>query len=206
MNSCDNVEMKNHLYMSVMHSLSIIALFMNLFAFYCIVYKSTRQMGAYKWYLLAYQASSTAFDTVYTGFIIPVIYFPEAMGYPGSWLAEALSITGHAGVLMVFLTAALLVGCILNLFNYRCHVKYPCLQSVIYGSPRFTVFTLNKGIRLAMTVIVLAVTATVITVLCIVLSFYFIRMSGHLSQKTKRMQRRFLIYLCIQVGGKYSLH
>ncbi|KAK6035661.1 7TM chemoreceptor [Cooperia oncophora] len=98
---------------------------MNLFAFYCIVYKSTRQMGAYKWYLLAYQASSTAFDTVYTGFIIPVIYFPEAMGYPGSWLAVTLSITGHAGVIMVFLTAALLVGCILNLFNYRCHVVTP---------------------------------------------------------------------------------
>ncbi|KAK6048906.1 7TM chemoreceptor [Cooperia oncophora] len=178
MTSCDNVELKNDLYMSVMHSLSIIALFMNLFAFYCIVYKSTRQMGAYKWYLLAYQASSTAFDTVYTGFIIPVIYFPEAMGYPGSWLAVTLSITGHAGVLMVFLTAALLVGCIINLFNYRCHVVTPKHYFVKFGN----------------------------YVLCIVLSFYFIRMSGHLSQKTKRMQRRFLIYLCIQVGKECSLH
>ncbi|KAK6039479.1 hypothetical protein COOONC_23016 [Cooperia oncophora] len=73
---------------------------------------------------------------------------------------------------MVFLTAALLVGCILNLFNYRCHVV----------TPNHYFFKIGDN------------------VLCIVLSFYFIRMSGHLSQKTKRMQRRFLIYLCIQVA------
>ncbi|KAK6023432.1 7TM chemoreceptor, partial [Ostertagia ostertagi] len=230
-----------------MHTLSILSLFLNLFAFYCIACKSTKHMGAYKWYLLAYQTASLVYDAVYSLIILPVIFFPMAMGYPGSWIAHWLSISGHAGVIMVILTCSLLVACILNLFNYRCHLVtpahhflkindnghiytslaltliyfiscsvgimdvlpdqeaakkwvleyYTCAKHIIHV-PRLTVFMLEEGIRIAITVIVLAVAATVITVIWIILSFYFIRRSGQLSRKTKQMQRRFLIYLCVQ--------
>ncbi|KAK6020900.1 7TM chemoreceptor, partial [Ostertagia ostertagi] len=122
---CDDFDEEIDSYLNIMHSLCISALFMNLFALYCIVFKSTKQMGAYKWYLLAYQMVSTVFDIVYTGVTLPVIFFPITMGYPAGWIAHWLSISTYASIIMVVLICSLLAASILNLFHYRCHLVTP---------------------------------------------------------------------------------
>ncbi|KAK6057530.1 7TM chemoreceptor [Cooperia oncophora] len=108
-----------------MHVLSFFAIGFNAFAIYCILYKSTKQMGAYKWYLLSYQLCSTAFDIVYMFVTLPVIFFPVPMGYAASWIAQWLSISGHTAVQFVVTLCLCLVGSIVNLFLYRCYVIMP---------------------------------------------------------------------------------
>ncbi|KAK6037694.1 7TM chemoreceptor [Cooperia oncophora] len=158
---CDNFDLENGFYLNLMHSLSVIALLINLFAIYCIVCKSTKQMGTYKWYLFAYQIASTAFDLVYTGLTLPVIFFPIPMGYPGAWIAQWLSISSHAAVISVILTCSLLVATILNLFNYRCHLVTPNYHFLKINAK---VFILSKVKRIVMTVVALAILALVLCV------------------------------------------
>ncbi|VDO19635.1 unnamed protein product [Heligmosomoides polygyrus] len=114
-----------HLYLAIMHSLSIVAIPLNLFSIYCIVYKSTRQMGEYKWYLLASQVASALFDFVYMMLTLPVIFFPIPMGYPAAWIAVWLPISVNTSVVIVIPLLAILAASIVNLFVYRCHVVMP---------------------------------------------------------------------------------
>ncbi|VDO75710.1 unnamed protein product [Haemonchus placei] len=122
---CDDFDLEPGFYLNLMHTLSIMALVMNLFAVYCVVCKSTKQMGVYKWYLLIYQAASTLFDFVYTSLTLPVIFFPVPMGYPGAWIAEWLSISSHAATITVILTCSMMAAAVLSLFNYRLFVVTP---------------------------------------------------------------------------------
>ncbi|VDO75709.1 unnamed protein product [Haemonchus placei] len=215
---CDDFDLEIGIYLTIMHSFSIMALIMNSFALYCVVRKSTKPMGVYKWYMLAYQMASTAFDFVYTGLTLPVIFFPIPMGYPGAWIAQWLSISTHASIIIAILTGSLLVASILNLFNYRRHLvtpthhflrfredgeyhlccEYSCAKSAM-SVPQLTVFTFTKVKRCVMTIVALVILTFILGATSILLSFYFIQKRGNLSQKTRQMQRRFLIYLCIQV-------
>ncbi|PIO62801.1 7TM chemoreceptor, partial [Teladorsagia circumcincta] len=122
---CDDFDIGSDFYQNLMQVLSFVAVAFNAFAIYCIFYKSPKQMGAYKWYLLIYQLSSTLFDFVYMFFTLPVIFFPVPMGYPASWIAQWLSISGHTAVALVVTTCLCLVASIVMLFVYRCHVIIP---------------------------------------------------------------------------------
>ncbi|PIO75068.1 7TM chemoreceptor [Teladorsagia circumcincta] len=137
------------LFVNLMHVLSFIAVAFNAFAIYCILCKSPKQMGAYKWYLLIYQLSSTLFDFVYMFFTLPVIFFPVPMGYPASWIAQWLSISGHTAVALVVTTCLCLVASIVMLFVYRCHIIIPAHHMLkandngyIYASVAIFVFHL----------------------------------------------------------------
>ncbi|VDP34111.1 unnamed protein product [Heligmosomoides polygyrus] len=122
---CEDFDLSPQVYLAIMHSLSIIAIPLNVLAVYCIVYKSTRQMGEYKWYLLCYQLTSTLFDFVYMALTLPVIFFPIPMGYPAAWIAQWLSIGSRISVVLVVPLFASLSATILNLFIYRCHLITP---------------------------------------------------------------------------------
>ncbi|XGW08224.1 hypothetical protein V3C99_010937 [Haemonchus contortus] len=231
-----------------MHILSVIAIAFNAFAIYCILFKSTKQMGIYKWYLLAYQLSSTVFDITYMIFTLPVIFFPVPMGYAASWFARMFSISGHTAVQMVVTACLCLVASIVNLFVYRCHViipnyhflkasnngqiyatviifalhllscpvgiagiapdqveakkwcleEYTCAKSAAF-LPQLYFYTPHRLERPAIAATTVGSISGIICVTCIVMSSYFLRQNGKLSEKTRQMQRRFLLYLCIQV-------
>ncbi|EPB75198.1 hypothetical protein ANCCEY_05712 [Ancylostoma ceylanicum] len=116
---------------------------------YCIIRKSTKQMGSYKWYLLAYQLSSFIFDFVFTVLILPM--------------------------------------------------EYSCAESVI-DIPRLHIFTPSSVRPLGIIALAQGVFAAIVTAYTIWLSFRFLRETNNMSQKTKAMQRRYLIYLCVQVS------
>ncbi|KAK6038891.1 hypothetical protein COOONC_23604 [Cooperia oncophora] len=56
---CDDFDLDTGFYLNFMHSLSVVAVPLNVLSIFCILYKSTKQMGSYKWYLLIYQLTST---------------------------------------------------------------------------------------------------------------------------------------------------
>ncbi|VDO34818.1 unnamed protein product [Haemonchus placei] len=243
---CDDFEIdNNNFYFILMHLLSVFAIAFNAFAIYCILYKSTKQMGIYKWYLLAYQLSSTVFDITYMIFTLPVIFFPVPMGYAASWFARMFSISGHTAVQMVVTACLCLVASIVNLFVYRCHViipnyhflkyycwpfmvaltsiarcssdsylylftaniwsvkEYTCAKSAAF-LPQLYFYTPHRLERPAIAATTVGSISGIICVTCIVMSSYFLRQNGKLSEKTRQMQRRFLLYLCIQVSHVLS--
>ncbi|XGW08225.1 hypothetical protein V3C99_010938 [Haemonchus contortus] len=122
---CDELDLENKFYVTLMHTLSFADLAMNSLAIYCIIYKSTKQMGAYKWYLLIYQIVSAIFDITYTAVTLPVLFFPIPMGYPGGWIAHFIPVDTRTTLTMVTITYSWLGASILNLFNYRRHVVTP---------------------------------------------------------------------------------
>lgn len=121
----EKIEHQPQVYFAIMHVLSILAPPVNLYTVYCIVWKSTRQMGSFKWYLLLYQVTCMLFDFVFTTVTLPVIFFPLPMGYTGSWIAEKLNITVHATFLMVVPAIPCVSACIHSLFFYRLHIIAP---------------------------------------------------------------------------------
>ncbi|KAK6728470.1 hypothetical protein RB195_005854 [Necator americanus] len=84
---CDDFDPHSELHITFMHALSVLAPPVNLSAIFCIIRKSTKQMGAFKWYLLLYQTANTTIDFIYLTVTLPVIFFPIPMGYTGSWIA-----------------------------------------------------------------------------------------------------------------------
>ncbi|EYC26113.1 hypothetical protein Y032_0011g1568 [Ancylostoma ceylanicum] len=77
--------------------------------------------------------------------------------------------------------------------------EYSCAKSVI-DAPRLHVYTPTSVRRLVITASVLAIFAIVFFLYILRLSFHSLNKGQHLSQKTKLLQRRFLIYLCVQVS------
>ncbi|VDO23285.1 unnamed protein product [Haemonchus placei] len=122
---CEDFDLSTGFYLVFMHSLSVVAVPLNLLSFYCILTKSPQQMAAYKWYLLIYQIISTVFDSVYLVFTLPIIFFPIPMGYPASWTIPWIPITTHMSVLLVIYIGSLFGATIVSLFMYRCHVITP---------------------------------------------------------------------------------
>ncbi|KAL6729750.1 hypothetical protein Aduo_000778 [Ancylostoma duodenale] len=108
-----------------MTTLSIVTPPVNIFALYCIMRKSTKQMSSYKWYLLAYQLTSSIFDFVFTVLILPVVFFPIPMGYADSMVAKWISLGSHISLVLFILCVPFLTVMILSLFVYRCHLIIP---------------------------------------------------------------------------------
>ncbi|EYB82760.1 hypothetical protein Y032_0352g3282 [Ancylostoma ceylanicum] len=125
MTPCDEFNLHPPTYKTIMTVLSALTPPVNIFAIYCILRKSTSQMGPYKWFLLAYQSTSTAFDFVLTIIVLPVVFFPIPMGYADSAIAQLLSLNTHVALCSVVITAPILTVCIVALFLYRCHVIIP---------------------------------------------------------------------------------
>ncbi|EYC26116.1 hypothetical protein Y032_0011g1569 [Ancylostoma ceylanicum] len=229
--------------------LSFVTLPVNIFAMYCIIRKSTKQMGSYKWYLLAYQLSSFIFDFVFTVLILPMVFFPVPMGYADSTLARWTSLSSHASLIIFVSCFPFLTVTTISLFVYRCHLiipqhhflkinreghvyissvllliycvpvgaglvnvspdqkdakrwvleEYSCAESVI-DIPRLHIFTPSSVRPLGIIALAQGVFAAIVTAYTIWLSFRFLRETNNMSQKTKAMQRRYLIYLCVQVS------
>ncbi|KAL6729752.1 hypothetical protein Aduo_000780 [Ancylostoma duodenale] len=246
---CDDFDLHPMLYRTFMITLSIVTPPVNIFALYCIVRKSSKQMGHYKWYLLAYQLVSCTFDFVFTVLIVPVVFFPIPMGYADSPLARWMSLSSHAALIIFISSVPFLAVSILSLFSYRCQLiiprhhflktsqrgqfyftiillavysvpvsaglvnispnqieakqwvleEYSCAKSVI-DAPRLHVYTPTSIRRLVITASVLGIFAIIFLLYILWLSFHFLNKGDHLSHKTKLLQRRFLIYLCIQVS------
>ncbi|KAK6028518.1 hypothetical protein OSTOST_05434, partial [Ostertagia ostertagi] len=133
---CDDFDLSNGFYLVFMHSLSIVAVPLNMLGIYCILYKSTMQMGAYK------------------------------------------------------------CATIINLFLYRCH-EYSCAKSA-FSVPNLQIFIPHKLRQIVITIALLCCLAFLISVICITVSFKFLRENGSMSQRTKQMQKRFLVQLSIQ--------
>ncbi|WKX94351.1 hypothetical protein Q1695_011535 [Nippostrongylus brasiliensis] len=77
--------------------------------------------------------------------------------------------------------------------------EYTCAEPAL-STPRLYIFLLHKMKRV---VVLGAAGGVLIIFLCItsvILSFHFLPKNGQLSQKTKVMQRRFLVYLCVQAS------
>ncbi|KIH51381.1 hypothetical protein ANCDUO_18534, partial [Ancylostoma duodenale] len=76
---------------------------------------------------------------------------------------------------------------------------YPC-AIVVIDAPRLHIYTRASIVQLAFTGIGAGVLAAAVNLWAILLSFYFLRKNNHLSQKSKIMQKRFLVYLCVQAA------
>lgn len=122
---CDDFDLHPIVYRAFMTSLSIITPPINIFALYCILRKSSKQMGNYKLYLLAYQLTSSTFDLVFTFLIVPVVFFPIPMGYPDSLIARRISLGAHVSLIIFISSIPFLAVCILSLFSYRCQLIIP---------------------------------------------------------------------------------
>uniref|UniRef100_A0A7I5E883 G protein-coupled receptor n=1 Tax=Haemonchus contortus TaxID=6289 RepID=A0A7I5E883_HAECO len=77
--------------------------------------------------------------------------------------------------------------------------EYTCAKSVTFP-PKLQIFTMTKAKPIIMIFMTLDLLTFLLATLWVTLSFHFIKGSGHLSQKTKQMQKRFLLYLCFQVA------
>ncbi|WKX94353.1 hypothetical protein Q1695_011535 [Nippostrongylus brasiliensis] len=124
-NYCKELDLKPQIYITAMEALSVITIPTNMLALYCIVMKSPKQMDVYKWYLFTYQFVSTVFDSLYSIFLLPVVFFPVPMGCTFAWLAKIFSLSTYAGFCMVISLIACLSACILTLFSYRLNVIVP---------------------------------------------------------------------------------
>ncbi|WKX94352.1 hypothetical protein Q1695_011535 [Nippostrongylus brasiliensis] len=248
-NYCKELDLKPQIYITAMEALSVITIPTNMLALYCIVMKSPKQMDVYKWYLFTYQFVSTVFDSLYSIFLLPVVFFPVPMGCTFAWLAKIFSLSTYAGFCMVISLIACLSACILTLFSYRLNVivpkihifslsklghvylsvgmvtfslltavvalvdtaadqteaklwvteEYSCAEPAL-SMPRLYVFLLHKLRRVVIVAAAMGIVITALCIGCVILSFHFIPKNGQLSQKTKMMQRRFLIYLCVQAS------
>ncbi|KAL6729751.1 hypothetical protein Aduo_000779 [Ancylostoma duodenale] len=246
---CDDFERSPIVYRTFMTTLSIVTPPVNIFALYCIIRKSTKQMSSYKWYLLAYQLTSSIFDFVFTVLILPVVFFPIPMGYADSMVARWISLGSHISLVLFISCVPFLTVTILSLFVYRCHLiipqhhflkinkrghayissvllliycvpvaaglvnilpdqleakrwvleEYSCAKSVI-DVPRLCIYTPLSIRPLVIIASSLGVFAAFVSMYTIWLSLRFLRKTDNMSQKTKLMQKRFLIYLCVQVS------
>ncbi|KAK6039634.1 7TM chemoreceptor [Cooperia oncophora] len=77
--------------------------------------------------------------------------------------------------------------------------EYTCGKSVFF-LPLVQIFTPWKVKQIAITAVSLACFAFIVALCCILLTFYYVRRNKSLSRKTRMMQMRFMIYLCIQVS------
>ncbi|KAK6026156.1 hypothetical protein OSTOST_07926, partial [Ostertagia ostertagi] len=77
--------------------------------------------------------------------------------------------------------------------------EYTCAESA-FSVPRLQIFMPYKMQYFAIAVTVMCCLATVTVTTCVLASFHFLRRSGGMSQKTKEMQKRFLLYLGVQVS------
>ncbi|XGW07525.1 hypothetical protein V3C99_010581 [Haemonchus contortus] len=77
--------------------------------------------------------------------------------------------------------------------------RYSCAKSAMVV-PKLTIFTLDKLKRIGLMAGGLCILGFIIGVSSVLLSFRYIKRRGNLSSKTKQMQKRFLIYLCVQVS------
>ncbi|KAL6729743.1 hypothetical protein Aduo_000772 [Ancylostoma duodenale] len=246
---CSDFDPDPPTYKTIMSVLSVVTPPVNLFAMFCILRKSPSQMGSYKWFLLAYQSTSTTFDFLLTVLVLPVVFFPIPMGYPDSAIARKLSFSANVALSAIVITVPVLTVCIVVLFLYRCHViipqqhvlkvnrkgqnsiittllfifcgpvilslvwispdqvdarksvlaEYSCAQSVI-DAPRLHIYTELSVRPLAYAGMAVAVLAAAVALSALLLSFYFLSRMNHLSQRTKHMQRRFLVNLCVQAA------
>ncbi|VDM79804.1 unnamed protein product [Strongylus vulgaris] len=243
-------------------------------------------MGSYKWWLLAYQLSSSIFDFSFNVIVMPVIFFPIPMGYADSAFANWVTLSADAALFIFAISFVFIAVSTLNLFIYRCHAiipqgyflktdtrglvingvvlfliyfvpviatlanispdqdeakkwalkvrlvingvvlflvyfvpviatlanispdqeeakkwalkEYSCARSAI-DAPRLHIYTLDKIYNAIYAVTVLASFSGFVGSMTIALSFYFLAKASAMSQKTKRMQKRFLIALCIQI-------
>ncbi|EYC17700.1 hypothetical protein Y032_0030g2221 [Ancylostoma ceylanicum] len=228
MTPCDDFNLHPPIYCTIMSILSVMTLPVNILAIYCITRKSTRQMGPYKWFLLAYQSTSTTFDFSLTIVVLPVVFFPIPMGYADSMIARWLSLRTHVALCTIVITVAVLTTCIVALFLYRLHVviphnhflnfgcrayispdqsearkwvltEYPCAELFV-DAPRLHMYTGPSMTHLVAVGLGKGFIVTNIILCVIFLSFYFLGKNNHLSQRTKFMQKRFLIYLCVQAA------
>ncbi|EYB82758.1 hypothetical protein Y032_0352g3280 [Ancylostoma ceylanicum] len=249
MTPCDGFNLHPPTYKTIMIILSALTPPVNIFAIYCIIRKSTRQMGSYKWFLLAYQSTSTTFDFSLTTLVLPVVFFPIPMGYADSVIARWLSLSTNTALFTVVMTVVALTTCIVALFMYRLHViiahhhflkfshrghalfatafafvfcgpviasltkaspdqsearkwvlvNYPCAEFVI-DAPRLHIYTRASIMHLAVTGVVEGALVSAVILCAILLTLHFLGKNNHLSQKTKIMQKRFLIYLCVQAA------
>lgn len=122
---CDEFDPSPLVYRTFMTSLSVVTPPINIFAIYCIIKKSTKQMSSYKWYLLAYQMASSTFDFVFTVLILPVVFFPIPMGYADSTIARWISLDPHVSLIIFISCIPFLTVTFLSLFVYRCHLIIP---------------------------------------------------------------------------------
>ncbi|EYB82757.1 hypothetical protein Y032_0352g3279 [Ancylostoma ceylanicum] len=122
---CDDFDAYPRIYLTFMYTLSILAPPVNLFAVFCIICKSTNQMGAFKWYLLLYQTMSSTSNFLYTTVTLPVVFFPLPMCYTGSWIAGLLDMSVHTAVILVIPFGTIHVSCTFCLFAYRIHLILP---------------------------------------------------------------------------------
>ncbi|WKX94355.1 hypothetical protein Q1695_011537 [Nippostrongylus brasiliensis] len=77
--------------------------------------------------------------------------------------------------------------------------KYSCAEPA-FSIPRLYIFELTNMKRVVVFAVGGDILFTCLSVACVALSFYFLANNGLLSPKTKLMQRRFLVYLCIQAS------
>lgn len=87
----------------------------------------------------------------------------------------------------------------LRISGLQCFKKeYTCAKSAI-SQPRLEIYFPYKLARIAIIGSSLGLVEGFLFVLLIYLSFHFLNKNDHLSQKTREMQRRFLIYLIVQL-------
>ncbi|VDK47043.1 unnamed protein product [Cylicostephanus goldi] len=122
---CDDLDPHPFAYRTFLMFLSAITPLINVYAVFCIVKKSTKQMALYKWWLLIYQLASSAFDFVYTTLLMPVMLFPTMMAYADSYIARWISLSTVTGIRIFAFSLVPLVSTIISLFIYRCYVVIP---------------------------------------------------------------------------------
>ncbi|EYB82762.1 hypothetical protein Y032_0352g3283 [Ancylostoma ceylanicum] len=76
---------------------------------------------------------------------------------------------------------------------------YPCAESVI-TIPRVHIYTKDSLKTLAYVIAALLIMAIPIAIFIFSSAWYFLHRRDHLSQRTRRMQRRFFIFLCLQIS------
>ncbi|CAJ0603795.1 unnamed protein product [Cylicocyclus nassatus] len=77
--------------------------------------------------------------------------------------------------------------------------EYSCAKTVI-DEPRLTIMTLDSAYYIILIGITLNFSAAISAFSLVSLSYYFLSITNQMSQRTRLMQRRYLISLIIQVS------
>ena len=126
---CPEFTLEPKLYDTVLPYLSIVALILNPYVIYCIIWRSTSHMKIYRWFLLYHQiltfitdisvrSSCQNYRTLQISFLTkPVILLPLPMGYNSGYLRGILSPLAIQSIFVLLVEFSF--ASILHLFAYR---------------------------------------------------------------------------------------
>ncbi|PIC24692.1 hypothetical protein B9Z55_017920 [Caenorhabditis nigoni] len=183
-----------------LHIITIFATPLHIFGIYCIVWETPKNMGTAKWYLFNLHASCILLDWGFTVLSVPFLILPAMGGYPLGILTYWF---GVSTLFQIYLIIGL-VFAVLNVPDQEMALEFtykqtPNLPEEIKASPLF-ILAIDYWVLypfLFMVILIAGGSLTFITLISRNMNFG--ARKNNLSENTKRLQRKFMKAIYLQV-------